>query len=295
MSSTAGHDTLSASINRILAVTGLTFREAYRRKVFIAALVMSGGFLLLFGLGLHYAGSQILPQTGVADELARRVVATQMLNFGLVPASFIVGLTAVFASVGSVSGELDTGVAYGVLSRPVRRTEVVVGKFLGLGLMLAAYDVLLVTALAGLAAWQVATPLRNLPGALLFFALEPLTLVAIAVLGSVRLPTLANGVLCTAAYGVAWVGGGIEQIGGIIKNPIMVNIGIVTSLLIPVDAMHRKAMSLLVPQGLLGLDAAGAVGMGTPALPSVWMTVYALAYVVVVVWLAGRAFMRRDL
>lgn len=285
----------SPSLKRILAVAGLTFREAYRRKVFIAALVMSGGFLLLFGLGLHFAGSEILPQTGVADELARRVIATQMLNFGLVPASFIVGLTAVFASVGTISGELETGVAYGVLARPVRRTEVVIGKFLGLAVMLAAYDVLLVASLSLLAAWQVGTPLRNLPGALLFFALEPVLLVAVAVLGSTRLPTLANGVLCTAAYGVAWVGGGIEQIGGFIKNATMENIGIVASLLLPVDAMHRKAMSMLVPQGLLGLDAAGAAGMGTPALPSVWMTVYALVYIVGVVWLAGRLFSHRDL
>ncbi len=295
MSDAAASTRLAPSVKRIFAVAGLTFREAYRRKVFIAAIVMSGGFLLLFGLGLHFAGSAILPEVGAAEELARRVVATQLLNFGLMPATFIVGLTAVFASVGSISGELETGVAYGVLARPVRRSEVVIGKFLGLAAMLAAYAVLLVASLAGLAAWQVGTPLRNLPGALLFFAMEPVLLVAIAVLGSTKLPTLANGVLCTAAYGVAWVGGGIEQIGGIIKNTTMQNIGIVTSLLLPVDAMHRKAMSMLVPQGLLGLDAAGAIGMGTPALPSIWMTTYAFVYVVAIVWLAGRVFSRRDL
>jgi len=74
----------------------------------------------------------------------------------------------------------------------------------------------------------------------------------------------------------------------------MQNIGIVCSLLLPVDAMHRKAMSLLVPAGLLGFDAS-EMGIGTPALPSVWMTMYAAAYIVVVVWLAGRAFSGRDL
>jgi Cu-processing system permease protein len=287
---------VAGSLRRTAAVAALTFREAYRRRVFVAALVMSGGFLLLFGLGLHFAGGQIVPDIGgPGEELARRVVAAQMLNFGLMPASFIVGLTAVFASVGSISGDLDTGVAYGVLARPIRRAEMVTGKFLGLAIMLAAYDILLVSALSGLAAWQVGTPLHNLPGALFFFALEPVLLVAVAVLGSTRLPTLANGVLCTAAYGVAWVGGNIEQIGGIIKNVTMQNIGIVTSLLLPVDAMHRKAMSLLLPSGLLGLDFTGAAGLGTPPMPSVWMTVYAVGFIVVIVWLAGRAFSRRDL
>jgi hypothetical protein len=274
----------------------VTFREAYRRKVFIAALVMSVGFLGLYGLGLYFAGRDIIATGGgPMGELAQRVLAAQLLNFGLVPASFIVGLTAVFASVSSISGELDTGVAYGVLTRPIRRAELVVGKFLGLAVMLAAYDAMLVCALVALAKWLIGSPVKSLPVALFLFALEPIILVAVAVAGSTRLPTLANGVLCTAAYGVAYVGGAIEQIGGVIKNATMVNIGIVASLLLPVDAMHRKAVSLLVPSGLLGLDAAGGMGLGTPPIPSVWMVLYSLAYVAGVVALGCRLFGSRDL
>lgn len=285
-----------SSLRRVLTVAALSFQEAYRRKVFVAALVMSGGFLLLYGLGLHFAARDILSgSSGLAEQLVSRAIAAQMLNFGLVPASFIVGLTAVFASVSSISGELDTGVAYGVLARPIRRSELVVGKFLGLATMLALYDALLVLALVGLAAWQIGSPVKNLPGAVLLFALEPVILVAIAVLGSTRLPTLANGVLCTAAYGVAYVGGAIEQIGGLLKNATMMNLGVISSLLLPIDAMHRKASSLLLPSGLLGLDAAGALGLGSPQLPSVWMVVYAMAYLVGAVWLAARLFTRRDL
>jgi ABC-type transport system involved in multi-copper enzyme maturation permease subunit len=171
----------------------------------------------------------------------------------------------------------------------------VLGKFLGLATMLAVYDILLVSALVGLAVWQIGSPIRNLPGALLVFALEPVILVALAVLGSARLPTLANGVLCTAAYGIAYVGGFIEQIGGLLKNATMMNLGVISSLLLPVDAIHRKAVSLLVPSGLLGLDGAGGLGLGTPPMPSVWMLVYTAAYLVGVVWLATWAFTNRDL
>ena len=283
-------------MSRVLAVAAQSFREAYRRKVFVAALVMSGGFLLLYGLGLHFAARDILSNSsGPAEQLVSRAIAAQMLNFGLVPASFIVGLTAVLASVSSISGELDTGVAYGVRARPIRRSELVVGKFLGLATMLAVYDALLVLSLVGLAAWQIGSPIDNLPGAVLLFALEPVVLVALAVLGSTRLPTLANGVLCTAAYGVAYVGGAIEQIGGLLKNATMMNLGVISSLLLPVDAIHRKASSLLVPSGLLGLDAAGALGLGSPQLPSAWMIVYTLIYLVGAVWLACRLFTNRDL
>ncbi|MDO9175304.1 MAG: ABC transporter permease [Actinomycetota bacterium] len=288
------------TVRRIGVVAGLTFREAWRRKVFVAALVMSLGFLALYGAGLYYAGVGMAsggPNDAMAaEELMRRAVSAQMLNFGLSAAGLIVGLTAVFASVGTISGEIDTGVLHGVLGRPVRREELIAGKFLGLGAMLVVYYTLLVSAVTGLAYWLVGAPITNLGGALALFALEPLILSALAVLGSTRLPTLANGVLCTAAYGIASVGGLIEQLGGVIKNTTMAHIGIGVSLLLPVDAMHRKAISMLVPGGLLSFEgAAGAMGAGLPAQPSTAMVVWAVGYVAGTVGLAAYSFRRRGL
>ena len=297
--STDARDTL----RRVGVVAGLTFREAWRRKVFVAALVMSVGFLVLYSLGLYYAGREMVsgfsatgPMGAAGGELARRAIAAQMLNFGLSPTSLIVGLTAVFASVGTISGEIDTGVLHGVLARPVRRGELIAGKFLGLGAMLAVYDVLLVGAVTGLAHWLVGSPISQLVPALALFTLEPLVLAALAVLGSTRLPTLANGVLCTAAYGIASVGVLIEQLGGFLKIATMTNIGIVVSLLLPVDAIHRKAAYLLLPGGLMSFEgAASAVGAGAPPQPSWMMVAWTLVYVIGAVWLAAYSFKRRGL
>lgn len=288
------------TVRRVGVVAGLTFREAWRRKVFIAALVMSFGFLALYAAGLYFAGLDLAANGpdggGPAGELIYRAISAQMLNFGLSAAGLIVGLTAVFASVGTISGEIDTGVLHGVLGRPVRREELIAGKFIGLGAMLVVYYTLLVSAVAGLAYWLVDAPISQLGGALAVFALEPLILSALAVLGSTRLPTLANGVLCTAAYGIASVGGLIEQLGGVIKNTTMAHIGIVVSLLLPVDAMHRKAVSMLVPGGLLSFEnAASELGGGLPAQPSAAMVVWAVGYVACVVGLAAYSFRRRGL
>jgi Cu-processing system permease protein len=286
----------AGSARRIAAVARMTFREALRRRIVLAALVMSAAFLALYGLGLHFAAKDLLSRGGTGmDELLRRGAAAQLLYIGLFPASFIVGLTAVFASVGTISSELDSGVIYGVLARPIRRGELVVGKFLGLGLMLAAYAAVLDGAIVGLARWQISAPVTDWPGALALFVLEPLVLVAIALLASSRLPTLAGGVLCTAAYAIGFVGGFIEQIGGIIKNQTMIDLGIVSSLLMPLDAVHRKAVSLVLPNGLLFGGGAAGVGIGENTTPSVWMIVYAVGFVAVAVWLAARTFSRRDL
>ena len=281
---------------RVLAVAGLTLREALRRRVILAAILMSAGFLVLYGVAAHFAAAQILSTgRGAMDELLRRGISVQLLYVGLFPASFLIALTALFAGAGTVSGELDSGVIYGILARPVRRCEVVVGKFLGLALMLALYAAAFYGGVIAIARWQMAVPLTSWPLALAVFVLEPMPLLALAVLGSTRLPTLANGVLGLAFYGVGFIGGLIEQIGGLIKNDTMTNLGIVSSLLMPLDALHRLGLSLLVPPGLLVMQSGGPPGFGGSTTPSVWMAVYAVGYVAALVWAACAAFSHRDL
>ena len=280
---------------RIAAVAGLTLREAVRRKVILAAILMSVGFLALYGVAAHFASTSVLNtgQSGL-DDLMRREISVQLLYVGLFPASFLVALTALFAGAGTVSGEMDSGVIYGVLARPVRRAEVVVGKFLGLAVMLALYSGLFYGGVIALARWQLSVPLTQWPLALAVFCFEPIPLLALAVLGSTRLPTLANGVLGLAAWGLAFIGGLIEQIGGLLGNKTMGSIGILSSVLMPIDALHRLGLSLLVPAGLLVQEGGGPPGLGAPT-PSVWMLVYSVLYVVALVAAAGRVFGGRDL
>lgn len=286
------------TLMRVGVVAGLSFREVWRRKVFLAALVMSAAFLTLYALGLHFSAKDLLSGTGndALGAMLQRGISAQMLNYGLTATSLIVGLTAIFASVSTISGEVDTGVLHGVVARPVRRSEIVVGKFLGLGAMLVVYDVALVGTVCALAHWIVKAPINRPVPAMALFALEPLVLVALAVLGSTRLPTLANGVLCTAAYGIASIAGLIEQLGGYIKNATMTNIGILVSLLLPVDAIHRKAASLMMPGGLLSLEGAVAgTGLGVPSQPSAVMIGWAVVYIIGAVWLAAYSFKKREL
>jgi Cu-processing system permease protein len=287
--------TNGSATRRVLTIARLTFREAIRRRVVLAALLMSAGFLAIYGIGLHLGQATVWEsgQAGIG-ELMRRGIAVQLLYIGLVPTSFLIAFTAVFASAGTISGELDSGVIYGVLARPIRRGELVVGKFIGLATMLATYALLLNGAVVALAYWQVGAPLlATWPAGLAILVLESMPLLALALLGSTRLPTLANGVMCTAAYGLGFIGGLIEEVSGLIGNKTMGNIGIISSLLMPLEALHRKALALLVPPGLL-IQQGGVPGIGG-ATPSIWMVAYGAVYVVIIVGLAVRTFARRDL
>lgn len=285
------------SLRRVLAVAASAMREALRRKLVVAAIGMSAAFLALYGTALHFAASSLAtPTQSAAEELMHRVAAAQMLYIGLLPASFIVALTAVLSSVGAISSDLDSGVAYGVLTRPIRRGEFVVGKFLGVGAMVAVFSAALQGGVILVARWQIHTVIEDWPRALLLVALEPLALVALAVLGSSRLPTLANGILCTVVYAIGFIGGLIEQVGSLIPSQTMMQIGVVSSLIMPLDAIHRMASSFVLPPGLLPtLGSANATSLSASATPSTWMAVYAVGFVVVCVALAAGVFRRRDL
>ena len=287
----------STTLGRVVAVAGLTFREAWRRKVVVAALVMTGAFLGLYGFAIHLASRDFAQSAGTqfGPAMYRSIIGVQLLFIGLYPASLIVGLLAVLASAGSIAAELDTGVLCGVLARPIRRWELLLGKFIGTGLMVGTYAAVLFSAVIGLAWWLFKAPVTNVPLVLALLVLEPLILLAVTLLGSSRLSTMAAGVTCVAAYGIATVGGLIEQIGAFTKNATMMNIGVITSLLMPIDAVQRKAMAILQPASALVSGQTGPFGSAGRATPSNAMLVYTGVYVVVVLWLAMRAFAQRDL
>jgi ABC-type transport system involved in multi-copper enzyme maturation permease subunit len=132
-------------------------------------------------------------------------------------------------------------------------------------------------------------------------ALEVLVLLGVSLLGSTVLPTLANGVVMLALFGLAWLGGIVAFIGAIPPgSELMANLGTAVSLLLPADAVWRGASYHLLPPSVL---AAGSfLSQGAPTLPFASVTPiapamlgWALAYPVACMALAVAAFRRRDL
>jgi len=102
---------------RIAHIASNTFREAVRDRVLynlIAfALLMSGAAILVGQISI---------------DIERLVV----VNLGLTAVSLFGVVIAIFIGIGLVSKEIEKRTLYTVLSRPVRRWEFIVGKFLGL-------------------------------------------------------------------------------------------------------------------------------------------------------------------
>jgi len=101
---------------RIAYIAANTFREAVRDRVLYNLIAFT---LLLSGAAI-FVGQ-------ISIEIERLVV----INLGLTAVSLFGVVIAIFIGIGLVSKEIEKRTLYTVLSRPVRRWEFIVGKFLG--------------------------------------------------------------------------------------------------------------------------------------------------------------------
>lgn len=277
----------------ILKIAGITFMEARWRKVAWAIILLGLAFLLVFSIGFFFMWREL----GRFNDIAS-VRALEPVNFfllaGLYGIAFLGVALALLISVDTIAGEIASGTIQTLVTKPLRRWEVVAGKWLGMAVMLSLFIVLMSGALFAIVAAITRYSPRNPVPAVLLIVLEGLIILTLSILGGTRLPALANGVVVFMLYGLAFIAGWIEQIGAMLRNEAAVNTGIIVSLLVPSEAMWKRAAYLLQPPMLsnLGFDA---TPFGAASTPSPLMVGYAVLYVVVGLLAAVRLFSTRDL
>lgn len=279
-----------------LIIAHLTFQEASRRKILLAALLLGLLFLLTYGLGFHFIMNDIGGDSSARGLLELNEIRNFLLMAGMYVVNFLTAMMTVLTSVDTLSGEIRSGAIQTIVAKPIRRWEVVFGKWLGFAGMISLYLLLMgggVMAIVYLRSGYVAPhPLR----ALELILLNALILLSVSVLGGTTLSTLANGVLVFGLYGVAFIGGWIEQIGSFLPDQsasqTAINIGIITSLIMPSEALWKRAAHEL--QSHL-VSAIGFNPLTGSIYPSTAMILYAVIYLALMIALAIRLFSRRDL
>jgi ABC-2 type transport system permease protein len=113
----------------------------------------------------------------------------------------------------------------------------------------------------------------------------------VAVAGGARFSTVTNAITAVGFYGVAFIGGFVEQIGGFVGITSMRTIGILVSLLSPADSMWRMAAHYMEPE-IVRSTGMLALGASVPSLLMVW---WAVGFTVLTLLYAIRAFRRRAL
>ncbi|TAK37174.1 MAG: ABC transporter permease [Chloroflexota bacterium] len=277
---------------RALILARFTLREALRKRVLLGVLALSVIFLAIYGVAVHFGAPEMYKSMARAPRGLVEWQVSQMLLAGLWVVNFLSGLLVVFTSVGTIAGEVESGTFHAVASKPIRRWEIVVGKWLGHGVMVMSYVLLMFLVIIGLMFTQAGYLPGNIPSAIGTLWLEMLVLLSLSILASSLLGTVTAGIVVFMLYGIGTVGGMINWIAAGIQNETMGIIGGISGYLVPSDALWRHAARSLDVASPLPVSISPFSGGHTP---TAGLIPYALVYTAVMVALAALALHRRDL
>jgi ABC-type transport system involved in multi-copper enzyme maturation permease subunit len=154
------------SLQRIGVLALNTYREAVRDKLLYN--------LLLFA-AMMIASSILLAQIqiGKDDRIYR--------DFGLGSIAFFGALIAIFVGINLVYREISTKTVYTMLSKPVRRWEFLLGKYLGLLTLLAVEVAIMSLCFLGVLVWKGSEFSTGLMWAIAMIYLELALVTAVAI------------------------------------------------------------------------------------------------------------------
>jgi ABC-type transport system involved in multi-copper enzyme maturation permease subunit len=292
----ARRDRLGDEVAGIATIARLSLLEALRRRLLWALI----GLTVLLVVVTAWAFQRLLEASPLpADET--QLAVSQLLILVAFMFSFVLAMTAVFIGSPAIAGEVESGEALAILSRPIRRADVVLGHWVGSGIVVVTYAIL-----AGLGEiGAVALTTGYLPPHPLvaagFVALEGLVLLTLAVLLSTRLGVVTGGAIAVVLYGINWVMGVVGQAGAILGNDAIRTAGTISRIVMPTDVAWRGAMASLEPPAAL-LSSLGRTSVIFAVNPFYAATspppdqlAYAVVWIAVGLSLAIALFSRREL
>ncbi len=274
----------------------LTFHEAIRRRIVLVGLILGLLFLTVFSLGFGLVTAEVARDSVLRPEVLGRVMEKEMasflLNAGLYAVAFLSVAMAALLGADSLAGEISSGAIQTVLTRPIRRADVVLGKWFGYAALLGLYLLLMAGGLLVSAYLQSGYLPPNLLNAFLLLFLEALLVMTLSLACSSAMPALATGGTVFGLYGLAFIGGWIEQIGSVFNNQTAVQVGVITSLLFPTEAIWRRAaFEMQTPLAtILQMSP-----FTTRSVPSPLMVAYAVFYLLLALTIGIRIFQKRDI
>ncbi len=278
----------------VLVLAALTLREALRRRVFLAALLVAALFVLFAFLPLHIRTG---PFIGAALAAARDNTGKIFAWLGCGTIKFFGSVLAVTLAAGALTAEVERGVLSTIVPKPLARWQIYVGKWLGLLTLLAVS----VAFWGILLAWgihrQTGTFHPRMFGGVLAAALFPLLFTTLTLFFSSFANYALSAGLALIAAGVALAEDTLLLLSRpfVLNAPALATIAHVVGCIVPISRMNHWITRGL---GSAGTDMSAFTRGGFDA-PAVATTqgdlTYVLLYIAAFFALGIVTFQRRDL
>ena len=250
---------------KTLAIAKNTFREAIRDRIL---------YLLLAFAILMIGASRVLGTLTVGAE--EKIVK----DIGLASISLFGVATAIFVGVGLVFKEIEKRTVYTLISKPIRRSQFILGKYLGLVMVLAVNLTIMTAffyALLLVKGWMD----PGLTQAILLIFVELLLVTAIAIFFSSFSTPMLSALFTITFYIIGHLSWGLLLLAETIEGESA--------------RWLCRALYYILPN-LEVLNVKGMIvhGLAVPAAQMVWAAAYGAGWTVLVLLGAVAVFHRRD-
>jgi ABC-type transport system involved in multi-copper enzyme maturation permease subunit len=172
-------------IARLWAIALNTFREAVRIRV-------------LYGILVLVVGANLM--TLVLGQMVNTEQARVTRDVGLAGISLFGSLTAIFLGVFLLYTEVQRRTIHSIVSKPIERWEFVLGKYLGMALVLSVLVAVFAVAMVLMLTWQGIELTPAIPKAIALAWFEVLTVAAIAIFFSSFSTPFLSGIFALALW-----------------------------------------------------------------------------------------------
>lgn len=252
-------------MSRVAAIAVNTFREAIRDRIL---------YLILAFAILMILSSRALSMLTVGSEekIVKDIGMASIALFGVA--------TAIFVGVGLVFKEIEKRTVYTLVSKPIRRSEFILGKYLGLVMVLAVNVSIMTAMLFALLAFKGWTD-AGILGAVVLIFVEMMLVTAIAILFSSFSTPILSSLFTVTFYVIGHMSWGLLLLGEKMEGEIG-------------PAVFTFLYRILPNLGML--DVKGMVVHGTPVTLQHMMSgcLYGLSYTLILLSIAAFIFRRRD-
>lgn len=229
----------------VFTITGLTIKEAIRRKTLVGALLL-GLLVLALSCILYFIKARLTYQVEVHELNPRRGLSAIRAWGTVYPAARSVvtvlclaaikglgGLFALMLAGGAISGEIDRGVLSVILPKPIPRWQILLGKWIGMNVILIG-SVLVWTLLAW-ASLTYQTRMNLTPFLIggLISTLYPVVFMTVALTLSTFAQRVFGTSLAIAMCALAWFDGILEGIATLYDVAILHTLAKFAGLVVP--------------------------------------------------------------
>jgi ABC-type transport system involved in multi-copper enzyme maturation permease subunit len=281
-------------VSTILRITVL---EAARRRLLWALVALTAVTVALTSWGFERLVS--IARANDVSELELVIGLSQTVILVAFMFSFVLAMTAAFFAATALASDIDSGVVQAMLARPLRRSELLIGKWLGLSIVIVGYaaasgsiELIAIRALTGYAP-------PDPVGAVAFLAAEAVVLLSLALTLGSRLPAVASGAIVVVVYGLTWVSGVLGAVGAFFGTPALVQAAEVSRLIVPIDGLWRGAVYSLEPAAVLAVASGVPRFQGNPFFapdpPSLAYLAWSILWVAAVLAIGVRLLDQREI